>query len=910
MERKRYSSVLRYAVIAGAILVVAATPFAFGAVHPVFYTAAQVIIFLLLIAAAAGAIVRGQPREERTMAVLCFLGAAFGALGAFQLIEFPPALLSFLSPGTLKLVRASAPWVSPAEGATISLHPSATQLAIFQFLACFALFILVITLLRRYSSRIKLAWVLCIIGVLLSLVGLYQRWSGTQEIYGFWDSVHGGVHFGPFVNRNHFAGYLVMVIPVSASLIFIRKFSPTRTRSRSREHPARAFSYLQVLALCSVLIMLAALLSSLSRGGLVGVAVAACVMSGLAWKKAETRKAGTICAAIFVVGFFLGASVAGPELAHRLHELYRDVTNPMDTGRALAAKRTLLLFKQFPLFGTGLGTFRSVFPSVQTPELGKGIWEYAHNDWLQLLAETGLAGMVLAVVFGVTLGGLMYRRIGRNRTGSGWWLTVGAAASLCGMVAHGLVDFNLHIPSNSFLASVIVGLGCVSALSVRRQRRRRAHIKRSPGLAVTALVCIAVAMLWASVVAINHLRADVLVRVEAAGLSDAHRLMRAAAAWPLDARAPFKLSKLLEAEGKGGHDPASASRLYRAALLCARLAVRLDPANAQYQESLGWLRVWAGGSPTREDLQAAETHLKRAVELDPAWPDWAMSLAQFYLKTGRFSAADQYFRRAMEADPTLAKRIITMLNDSGADIQTLRNVVPRQWAPLMTLADHLAARGKTQDALAIYLELLEGFPDAEPEQKASAVRKVARVGSPALAKELVEGLIRAEGEDLHYLRALAEIAKRAGDEELSLRTLEKIVILHPESVPDHVAVARRLESQHRMEQALAIYQKAYALKPLDGSLCDAVIRCQLALGRDDDALETAQDFVLRAPHDARAHFRVAEILYRMDRLVEAADEYQKAVDLAPENSAYRKKLNRTLLLLDALRQLKKQTEKE
>ena len=909
MKQKDVGKVLRYVAIVGALLVVAATPFAFGAVHAPFYTAAQVMIFLLLVAGATFGALRGQPREERTIAGLFYLAAAFGLLGAFQLVKFPAVLLRLVSPGTLNLVRASMPWASSSEGSTISLLPSGTQLSLFQFLACLSLFILVVTLCRRYGSRIKLAWVLCAIGLLLSLAGLYQRWSGTQEIYGFWDSVHGGAHFGPFVNRNHFAGYLVMVIPVSASLVFIRKLSPTSSKSRGRNHKGTDFSWLQILALCSLVMMLAALFSSQSRGGIIGAGVAACVMSALAWKKAQTRSAGVMCAAIFVVGFLVGIWFAGPELTHRWQDLYRDLSSPMDTGRVRAAKRTLLLFKQFPIFGTGLGTFESVFPSVQTPELGEGIWRYAHNDWLQLLAEAGLVGVVLAGAFGLTLARFMYRRIGSKRMGSGWWLTVGAAGSLCGLVAHGLVDFNFHIPSNSLLASAIVGLGCVSAASLRRQRRRRSHMKRAPVLGTAALMCIGVAMLSASAVAIDLLRADVLVRRPAAGLADAGQLVRAASAWPLDARAPFQLSKLLEAEGRSAESPVSAPQLYEAALQCARLAVRLDPANAQYQESLGWLMVWAGGRPTTENLEAAEAHLRRAVELDPAWPAWAMSIAQFYLQTGRFSGADDYFRRAVEASPQLAKEVIAKLSESGADIHTLRNVLPNQWDPLMELAAHLTATGRAEDALALYTELLEGFPDVPPEKKAPAVLRVAQVGSPALAKEMLERLIRTEGEDLHYLRALAEIARRAGDEELALRTLRKIIELHPASVPDHIAVARELESRGKFPEALPIYLTAYGARPLDGGLCDAVIRCQLALARQDAALETAQNFVLRLPDNARAHYRVGEMLYRVDRLVEAADAYQNAVDLDPDNGTYRAKLQRTLQLLDALRRLKEQAEK-
>ena len=901
MGRKDLHDYLRLVVMIGVLVVVGAAPFAFGTVHPFFYSSAQVLVFALIVVGTAASVLRGQPRPDPKVLGLCIAGLSFGLLAAIQLYSQPPGLMDLVSPATLDLVRKSTPWASEGRWIPLSLRPFSTQLALMQFLACFGIFLLVVTFFWSDGRRRKLAWALCGIGVLLAVVGLYGHWSPSDKIYGFWQSKHGGAHFGPFVNRNHFAGFIAMIVPIAGSLLFVKGFS----RPKRKKHRHREVIYgSQILAACALIIMLASLVCSLSRGGFISASVAACVMSALAWKKAESKKEGRICALVFTVGFIFAIIYAGPEFLARLGDLYKDVTNPLETGRALVAERTLVLFDRYPLFGTGLGTFQSVFPSVETPELGKGLWQYGHNDWVQLLAETGLAGILVGVSFAGLLGWIIYGRLKQEKTTSAWWLTTGTAASLCGLLVHGLVEFNLHIPSNAYLASAIVGLALVSALSARRRGRRAPYLRMHPLATRLAVGCVAIVMVACSVISISHIVGSQSLQGEKEDMQDASRLFGAHGLTPLDPRPVFQLGNLLEQKGREAKKESRARRFYHAARSCYRRAALLDPADPHYQESLGWLRAWAGGRPDQKDLEEAERFLKRAVKLDPAYPSWSLSLAEFYLQTGRFSKATQYYKRALSLDTGLTDQVMARLTEYGADVDVLRRVLPDKWQPQAALVNRMLQKDRDKEARELCEKLLEDHPEALPRRKAAMARKIAQTGAHERAKELLQKWIETEGKSVDYLRAQATVARMMGDSERRLEILEELARISPESVRDQRALARHLESQKEYEKALDHYRKAFKRAPESSSLCDAVVRCLRKLGRSEEALKTARNFLLRKPKSGAAHYRVGEILYGQDRLVQAAEEYEKAVELDPDNSRYKKSLQRTLALLEQLRNLK------
>ena len=121
------------------------------------------------------------------------------------------------------------------------------------------------------------------------------------------------------------------------------------------------------------------------------------------------------------------------------------------------------MIKEFPLFGTGLGTFASVYPAYEKRAAGEMLLVHAHNDWLEYFSELGLVGSLFL------LGGILYMAVRsylawRSRRDPGAkGLALGGLVSLAAAGIHAMTDFNLHIPANMILFAVVLSLTLVAA---------------------------------------------------------------------------------------------------------------------------------------------------------------------------------------------------------------------------------------------------------------------------------------------------------------------------------------------------------------------------------------------------------------------------------------------------------------
>jgi O-antigen ligase len=153
----------------------------------------------------------------------------------------------------------------------------------------------------------------------------------------------------------------------------------------------------------------------------------------------------------------------------------------MSEGKRASMRRdTWRIFLDHPLLGTGLGTLQIVFPPYETLYDGK-IVNHTHNDYLEALAETGLAGALCCAWFlGVLLSESLKRLRQLNSSFAGALQLAGFIAC-CGFLVHSLVDFNLHIPANAMLFFLMAHLATADlpqappSSSPRRHRNSRNH---------------------------------------------------------------------------------------------------------------------------------------------------------------------------------------------------------------------------------------------------------------------------------------------------------------------------------------------------------------------------------------------------------------------------------------------------
>jgi len=419
---------------AGSVLLLA--PLAFGAVEPWSIFALELCSVLLLLAWGLRQWLNHRP---------------------FDLAPNPlyPPMAAFFA---LALVQ----WLT---GATAYRHATYMQLLLY---AAYGMLAFVVSQSFRRSSQFD--WVLraiTVYGGLLAAFAILQGIAPNGKLYWIWPLQQGGAIYGPYVNHNHYAGLMEMLTPVPLVL------AATRFTDGNRK--------LFVMAIAAL--MAGSIFLSGSRGGMLALAVqiVALTVLVLSSKKASWKQPLLLGAFLILVIAFL-VWLGGNELTRRLASIHTEAQAELSGGTRLTIDRDCLhMFLKRPLLGWGLGTFPIVYPGFRS-FYSTFFVNQAHNDYLQLLVEGGLAGFAIALWFLI----LLFRHAATklknwNQTTTGA-LTAAALLGCIGILVHSLLDFNLQIPANAALFYVLCAIVASPPLHESQRRRilRRRHSLIAP----------------------------------------------------------------------------------------------------------------------------------------------------------------------------------------------------------------------------------------------------------------------------------------------------------------------------------------------------------------------------------------------------------------------------------------------
>jgi O-antigen ligase len=460
-RRGRLEHVLHGAVEAVVLAMVCLSPWAFGAAHPLFEALLYAGLVAALLLWALAVLVSWRLTWRGCPAVLC-LGALF-VYGAVQLIDWPEPWLARLSPGTTwwrgQLLpdwpeqSAAGETLAVSVPATLTLYPAATRLELLRLLAVLLLFLLVRNTFATERSLRRLAMAAVVNGVLLTLFGLAQSSTAPGHVvYGRFAT--NGMAFGPFINRNHFAFYVNLCLGLGLGLLAASR--DRHAREDQRWSPGDLLQRPAALGIALVLALLAAgVFFSRSRGGFVALLAGAGVYLALSWRESRRRlAAGATAVLVVLLAVGLLAWLGSARVQHRLATLW-GVEAGTDTRLPLWS-RTVALARQFPVWGTGYGTFETVAPLGLKPgDRDRLAATHAHNEYLEAWLEGGVVRLALSLlaIYWIYRLGLRAFRIRRPRRAGG--LVLGALAAFTTAVVHGFFDFGLHLPAVAALTAVI-----------------------------------------------------------------------------------------------------------------------------------------------------------------------------------------------------------------------------------------------------------------------------------------------------------------------------------------------------------------------------------------------------------------------------------------------------------------------
>ena len=746
----------------------------------------------------------------------------------------------------------------------LALAPLLTLSSLLALLSCGCAFLVTAFYPLAYGEdsestfrfiRVLLRMIL-ITGFLVAFLGLIERatWNG-KILWIFVPYDWGKPLFepllrarGPFVDPDHFAGYLAMVFPLAlACAVFPNLITPRRATLAFRIQ----------CGVASFVIFLAILLS-LSRAGWLGLIVATVIMFLLAAPRGATRDAessgiskfGGVRLAIVGIVILFGASMIfiGPEARVATVTRVNQSAAELETSvnRMQAWKGGLALIRDFPLLGVGLGGWPEIFERYQLPPWQMLYFAQAHNDYVQLIAEVGIVGLVLFVWLAVRI----IRKVASgalSMEASSGPIFGAIIAGLAAMCLIEIFDFDLRIPAISLLFSVFAGLlvrlTTIGSWSAGKLKTRPWAIRAlTAAVAMVALALVGAALTQDATVypynltqPENFTEARALLVTYPANVNTHLALIRldgdSMAPEVLDAE--FRRSVWLDPLDPNTRD------LYAQTLINSK---RYDDAFAQVKASvLNFPRFQGHRYLVPRLIPWLPLELKKAIEeglneaVDRDFEHAPATLGEYYETVGQFDNEAHTFERAahLQRDPAMRAKYLKKAGEA------------------------FTQAGAMGTALITFREAAESAPDDSSIYSDMAVLVYGPRHDVDGARRTVELGIENGADSFELTVALANAALAANDRQSAEDALEQALKIEPNAGQLLMQLGTLYADDNRPDRALLVLNRALEIEPNS----------------------PATYFKIGNIEEADYHYYNAERAYR------------RAADLSPENHVYRDHLS-------------------
>jgi putative inorganic carbon (HCO3(-)) transporter len=381
-----------------------------------------------------------------------------------QVIPLPKELVNVISPTSLiateniNLITQNNP---DSTTTTLSIAPNTSLIEIIKYSSYVIFFLLAFLLINSKKRLIQLTTTLFLSSLSIAIYSIIDYYSaGSASIIAPlppWDFYSHEIIHGSFSYKNHYAAFLILTIPLGFGLAYID------TKNSQNTNILMIADFLlskKSSLLIGSILMVIVLIMSASRAG--NGALLISLIGVLAFtifiKKSGTSKKPLINISIASLIFILLIFFTG--VGDKLISRYETAS---DNGRQKLINTVTSIFKEYPIVGSGPGTFPVLHQQYKSPNLnGSIMWQRAHNDYLELLSTQGIIGFSLlgAAIF------LLYFRLAKGlklsinkNTKNLYGLQVAGFCSVTAMLIHSLADFNFQLPANTVYFFVILAIG-------------------------------------------------------------------------------------------------------------------------------------------------------------------------------------------------------------------------------------------------------------------------------------------------------------------------------------------------------------------------------------------------------------------------------------------------------------------
>jgi len=513
----------------------------------------------------------------------------------------------------------------------------------FMVLGAITVYLITVVYLTSSGKRRALLWILFAYALVHVFVGFLQFTKGDNYMLLPWimRPDYGRRASGFYICPNHIAGLFETLTLLATALACW----------------GRGSTWLKIASGYCAAVCLAGLAITGSRGGYISIVVGSIALVAFSlWviKKIQPRRflvylLIAMAAMSVVLGTGLYLTTRSTDLAKRVDQIY-DPTNM----RLLLWQAALKQFALQPAFGTGSGTyefygrhFRSA--NVQADPI------HVHDDYLELLAEYGAVGELLMAVFLVAhissgigaLKTLVQTKMQRNKGSNELALIIGCEAAVAALLAHSVMDFNIHIPANTLYVAFLFG---ILATPMRMTEEGEVREPRSPLWLRLAPAAVGLLQI---VTAVPYLLSEYNGERARVALRDGHyseALAFAQKSLESDQRNPDVFYYLAEAKQSlaftDDRDTPRAAQDQSEAIEAYQAGLRLFPDDLRLQLRLG--RAY----DLLNRFDEAETYLGKALVWDPNFSNVYAYYGLHLYAQGRYKKAERFYLKAKSLGET------------------------------------------------------------------------------------------------------------------------------------------------------------------------------------------------------------------------------------------------------------------
>ncbi len=755
------------------LFVLAFAPLAFGTVEHWSLTIVEILVVIAMLACLFGLRSEGESglRPPGTIPFLMVI-----ILMALQLVPLPPSVIKIISPASF---QAYLPIIGLSGGddwISVSVNRKETLQELLRYSSYFFFYLLTVQLLRNGERIRNTMMFVVILASFIAFVAILQQFSAEGNIYWF-RAAPGGAPGGPWINSNQYSAFIEAIVPLVLALFLF--YRPHYVQPSFRERVVAFFSVPGsnrhlLFGVCFIFLVFSVFVS-LCRGGIITILGSMIIFMLFYGTKRKNFVKGSfwmvLCLALLAVSFFGWDSI--------FSEFDRGFGpgGEVRDGRLTVWHDTLLMIRDYPVLGSGFGTFRDVYPVYQTV-VSNGVFEHAHNDYLELLSDGGFIGFLLAAWFCFSVSAYGVKKIKIRRDRFAVLAGIGAVTSIWAMLLHLVVDFNMHSGAVGLYFFFVCGL-LVAVVSTRYERYEAKSLLNDfgtgfsrlvlclSGFYLVCVVCVQVCALSAAyhyakikdIYVSSHLDSTLVAEVNN-GLAQAMTLD------PLEGRYPFYRG-----------DVAALSEGREEAYRYYVKAGRKQPMAGIYLQRIGMMLPAENRDEAVSIMSEGYSRSFGKNYLLSSWVEWLFSV-------GKRTQAVSLIHDRLKEDARPIDQLVPILEEYQVTNRELEAILPRSPDIWIRYGAYIEKYASPEDSLYYRkraLDFIDNESEPDPYWFNQLIGYYQRRSQPEKIPDVVQQAVEVIPDHAPFHFRLGEHYQKEGITYRAVEEYEKAVILEPEN---------------------------------------------------------------------------------------------------------------------------------